>query len=205
MVTSIKVGTMNKPHFSQAADNNKGVILEQLRKVLQPGNQVLEIASGTGQHAAHFSAQMPEIIWQPSDRDLQEYDLVECLAGSPQSNLLAPIELDINHWPELPHQFDTVYSANCVHIIDWPSVENYVRGAASCLKSDGAFILYGPFKYGGDFTSESNRQFDGFLRETYPGGGIRDFEAIDELARKQGLSVESDTPMPANNQMLVWR
>ncbi|MEM7303173.1 MAG: DUF938 domain-containing protein [Pseudomonadota bacterium] len=196
---------MNEQHFSQAAENNKDFILAALQKVLRPKNHVLEVASGTGQHADHFSAAMPDIFWQPSDRDLELYGLKQNLIDIARPNLIPPIVLDINRWPRLPHVFDAVYSANCVHVIDWQSLENYIHGSAGSLGTQGALILYGPFKYGGEFTTESNAQFDVFLRGAYPGGGIRDFEAINELAQANGLVFESDTAMPANNQLLIWR
>ena len=196
---------MSERYFNNAADKNKDFILEQLRKALQPDDRVLEIASGTGQHAAHFTAHMPDIFWQPSDLDIHGTGLVENLSGLHRTNLLAPLTLDINHWPDISEQFDALYSANCIHVIDWQSVENYIRGAAGCLKTEGALILYDPFKFDGAFTTESNEQFDAFLRERYCGGGIRDFEAIDALATKEGLSFQSNTQMPANNQFLIWR
>ena len=195
---------MGDLHFSQAAEKNKNFILRELRKALLPRDHVLEIASGTGQHAIHFSTHMSDIVWQPSDRNLLEYRLAETLAGHSITNLSVAIEVDINHWPKLYTQYDAVYSANCLHVIDWQSVENYIKGAATCLKTHAALILYGPFKYGGDFTTESNEKFDAFLRETYLGGGIRDFQAIDDLAQREGLFFQSDTPMPANNQLLIW-
>lgn len=196
---------MGEPRFSLAADKNKEFILAELRKILKPGDRVLEVASGTGQHALHFSSGLPDVIWQPSDRDLYEYGLVDALAEYNRTNLQNPVKLDVNNWPDQGERFNAVYSANCVHVINWSSVENYIRGATRCLRNEGAFILYGPFKYKGGFTTDSNRQFDEFLRNTYPGGGIRDFEAVDECVQAEGLSFQSDTAMPANNQLLVWR
>jgi len=196
---------MSAPHFSQAAENNKDAILAQLRKILRPQDHVLEIASGTGQHADYFTAAMSDIVWQPSDRDLTEYGLEKYLSTLSRPNLIKPIIIDIDQWPDLPREYDAVYSANCVHIINFPSLEKYIRGATNALKTGGALILYGPFKYGGAFTTESNSQFDVFLRNTYPGSGIRDFEAVDELAQSEGLAFEDDIAMPANNQLLIWR
>jgi cyclopropane fatty-acyl-phospholipid synthase-like methyltransferase len=193
------------PHFSTSADNNKMPILEQLRTVLNDGNRVLEIASGTGQHALCFSADMPAIDWQPSDRDLQAFGLAETLAKQTRANLLELIVVDIAHWPPMAAKFDAVYSSNCLHIISSELVEPYISGAASCLRPGGSMLLYGPYKYGGNFTTPSNQDFDGFLRKTYPGGGIRDIEMVKELARANGLVFVSDTPMPANNQFMIWR
>ena len=196
---------MSLPHFSQAAENNKDAILAELKKILRPQDHVLEIASGTGQHADHFTSAMPDIVWQPSDRNLTDFGLEQTLSGLSRPNLLKPFVIDIDRWPELPRAYDAVYSANCVHIINVPSLENYIRGAANVLSTNGALILYGPFKYGGAFTTESNAQFDVYLRKTYPGSGIRDFEAVDELAHRQGLAFDEDIAMPANNQLLTWR
>jgi cyclopropane fatty-acyl-phospholipid synthase-like methyltransferase len=193
------------PGFSKAADNNKGHILEQLKACLKAGDRVLEIASGTAQHALHFSKHLPDVFWQPSDVDLETYNLAERLLSEPRDNLGEPLQLDVSAWPNFYPQFEAVYSANCLHIIDWSKVENYIEGAAKCLTTGGALLFYGPFKYGEKFTTDSNEKFNGFLETTYSGGGIRDFEAVDELAAKQGLTFVSDTPMPANNQFLIWR
>lgn len=193
------------PKFSKAADNNKDHILAQLRKCLKSGDRVLEIASGTAQHALYFSEQLPHVFWQPSDLDIETYGLSEVIGANSRDNLGTPFNLDVAAWPEMSEQYDAVYSANCIHIIEWEKVGNYVQEAAQSLRAGGALLFYGPFKYNGEFTTPSNQQFNGFLEQTYPGGGIRDFEALNELARTEGLSFESDTPMPANNQFLIWR
>ena len=198
--------SQSSPPFSKSADSNKDVILEQLKLCLKPGDILLEVASGTGQHAIHFSRAMPDVVWQASDRDLDAFGLQTTLStGVIRENLLPPVVLDIARWSALCDTYDVVYSANCLHVIPQELVELYVAGAAASLKAGGLMLLYGPFKYGGDFTTASNRDFDVFLRETYPGGGIRDFEWIDELAIANGLQFESDTAMPANNQFLIWR
>ncbi|MEM9677332.1 MAG: DUF938 domain-containing protein [Pseudomonadota bacterium] len=193
------------PHFSSAADKNKDVILECLQAVLKTGDRVLEIASGTAQHALHFATQMPEVTWQPSDRDLQEYGLTTAIAAANLGNLLAPIRLDVAAWPRDIEGYSAVYSANCIHVMPTGNLEPYIRGAAASLCPGGLMMFYGPFKYDGAFTTPSNESFDAFLSETYPGGGIRDFEAVDALARENGLSFVSDTAMPANNQFIVWQ
>jgi len=196
---------VNEPQFSKSADKNKGVILDQLRRYLAPGAEVLEIASGTGQHAIHFARAMPDVIWQPSDRDLDTFGLQDTLAGENLTNLRAPVELDVTRWPSFDHDYDTVYSANCIHVMPSRNLEPYIAGAAKALKPDGMMMLYGPFKYDGAFTTESNAQFDAFLRGTYEDGGIRDFEEVDRLAVENGLVFLSDTAMPANNQFIVWQ
>ncbi|MEM1038492.1 MAG: DUF938 domain-containing protein [Pseudomonadota bacterium] len=193
------------PHFSAAADKNKDVILQRLKAVLKPGHRVLEIASGTAQHALHFAKQMPEVTWQPTDRDLQEYGLKTTIAAANLGNLPAPIKLDVAAWPQDLGGYSAVYSANCIHVMPEDNLGPYVHGAAASLRPGGLMMLYGPFKYGGTFTTPSNESFDGFLSETYPGGGIRDFETVDALAQENGLSFVSDTAMPANNQFIVWQ
>lgn len=193
------------PPFSKSADNNKEHILEQLRGCLKSGDDVLEVASGTGQHGLHFSEHMPQITWQCSDLDLETFALANTLSQHARNNLPAPVVLDISDWPQLPQQYDAVYSANCIHIIPEALVQPYVEGAAVSLKTGGLMLLYGPYKYDGDFTTPSNADFDTFLRNTYPGGGIKDFETLDALALANGLKLEHDIAMPANNQFLIWR
>ena len=191
--------------FSRSADNNKDHILEQLRTCLKDGDRVLEIASGTGQHALHFSAALPNVTWQPSDVDLGTFALAKTIAANQRSNLLSPIVVDVADWPEGAGEFDAIYSANCVHIVGWSKVVDYIGGAANSLRPNGRLILYGPFKYEDQFTTPSNEEFDRFLGRTYAEGGIRDFEAIDQLAEQGGLVFERDVAMPANNQFLTWR
>lgn len=196
---------MSEPQFSKSADKNKDVILEQLRKRLSPGAEVLEIASGTGQHAVHFARAMPDIVWQPSDRNLHEYGLHDMLVEAKLDNLRPPITVDVTRWPDIEKQYGVVYSANCIHVMPHNNLGPYVAGAARALKPGGLMMLYGPFKCGGEFTTESNAQFDGFLRSTYEDGGIRDFEETDALAKANGLEFIDDTAMPANNQFIVWQ
>lgn len=172
---------------------------------LKSGDRVLEVASGTGQHALYFSTHMPDVQWQPSDVDLQTYALADTISASRRDNLQAPIVLDIAHWPSLRPRYDAVFSANCLHIIPEQLAMAYVPGAAKSLKSGGLMLLYGPFKYGGKYTTSSNEEFDTFLRRTYPGGGLRDFDVIDRIARECGLVFEKDVAMPANNQFLIWK
>lgn len=196
---------MGVPHFSKSADANKSAILQQLRKRCAPGAEVLEIASGTAQHALYFTQQMPDIIWQPSDIDIDAYGLRDAVSRAGQPNLRPPIVLDVFRFPTFENEYDAVYSANCIHVMPSENLEPYVAGASRALKSGGMMMLYGPFKYDGEFTTESNEKFDGFLRSTYLGGGIRDFSTVDGLAAKNGLEFHSDTQMPANNQFIIWR
>ena len=130
--------------------------------------------------------------------------LVERLEQEAPDNVLPPIIVDITHWPTLRPKYDAVFSANCIHIAPETLLEPYVAGAAKSLKPGGLLLLYGPFKYGGEFTTPSNAQFNEWLGANYPGGGIRDFDVVNGLAEQNGLKFVSDTPMPANNQFLVW-
>ncbi len=197
--------TSYEPPFSRSADANKDHILNQLTTCLKAGDLVLEIASGTGQHIVHFSKNLPDIHWQSSDVDLVNYGLPEVVANNQCANLLAPLSLDIASWPELNARFDAVYSANCIHIIGSELLAPYVAGAAGVLNPGGLMLLYGPYKYGGEFTTQSNADFDQYLRSSNQGGGIKDFETLDELAKQNGLALENDVDMPANNQFLIWR
>ncbi|WP_319621091.1 DUF938 domain-containing protein [Pseudovibrio sp. SPO723] len=198
--------------FNKAADNNKGFILEKLLKHLPEGSTVLEVASGTGQHALHFSKAMPAINWQPTDlpHHLQGISARFELEGQPE-NLMSPRALDISALPWstqsalFQQHFDALYACNCLHVISWDLVEAFFQGVDGTLKSGGHLFLYGPYKYEGAFTTQSNEQFDGWLKETYPGGGIRDFEAVNALAEAIGLTLVADHAMPANNQFLVWK
>lgn len=191
--------------FSQAAENNKEPIADVLREAFAGVGTVLEIASGTGQHAVYFAGCFPHVTWQPSD--LPEYlgDIRDRLAQEGLVNTLPPVALDVAQTPwEIP-VVDAIFSANAVHIMSWGHVEQMFTGMADVLGGDGVLCLYGPFKYGGEFTTPSNARFDDWLKSRDPVSGVRDFEAVDALARETGLSLVGDTAMPANNQLLVWR
>lgn len=191
--------------FSQACENNKRPILSVLQRHLQPGCRVLEVGSGTGQHVVFFAAELPDTAWQPSDRGDYLPIVAARVARAGLANVGKPVELDVDHprWSAGP--FAAVYSANTAHIMGWPSVERFVAGVGGVLAPGGLFLLYGPFNYGGRFTSASNESFDESLRQRDPASGIRDFEAVDALARDAGLNLVEDNAMPANNRLLVWR
>ena len=191
--------------FSQAADNNKTPILDVLKDWLKPGASVLEIGSGSGQHAIHFSQALSNIQWLPSDRPAVQSLLQHNAKKYGSSNLLVPITLDLaeSEWPA--SQIDAVYSANVLHIVSTDLGETMMKGAARCLQAGGLFILYGPFRYQGTFTTPSNAEFDDWLRVRDPNSGIRDFEWVDDLARAGDLILQEDRSMPANNQCLVFQ
>ena len=189
--------------FSEACERNKQPILDMLRDELAGSNRVLEIGSGTGQHAVHFARHLRHLEWQPTDRADCLPGLVARIAEEGAPNLLAPLELDVlqTHWPAVTA--DAVYSANTLHIMSWPEVEAFFSGVGQVLAVGGVLVVYGPFRYAGRFTSESNAAFDISLRERDAASGIRDIEAVNRLAETQGLALTADHAMPANNQLLV--
>jgi len=191
---------------SEACERNKEPILGILRDAFAAARHVLEIGSGTGQHAAWFARHLPHLQWQPSDRASELPALQARIAAEGGANLLPALELDVHAtpWPAVPA--DAVFSANTLHIMGWPGVEAFFAGIATVLAGPGATLaVYGPFRYGGAFTSPSNAAFDQWLRQRDAASGIRDFEAVDALARAAGLALAADHAMPANNQLLLWR
>jgi len=191
--------------FSDACERNKHPILEVLREAFSQAGDVLEIGSGTGQHAVHFARHLPHLAWQPTDRAEHLPGLAHRVALEGGENLRSPVELDVTHAPWRFDTTDAVFSANTLHIMSWPEVERFFAGVGRLLAAGGTLAVYGPFRYGGRYTSTSNEQFDLGLRSRDPASGIRDFEAIDALARAEGLMPLADHPMPANNQLLTWR
>jgi len=191
--------------LAEACERNKGPILAVLTGVFAASRSVLEIGSGTGQHAVHFARHLTHLVWQPSELGEQLVPLAERirLEGSP--NLRPPIELDVRRQPWPVEAVDAVFSANTLHIMAWDAVEDFFRGVRAVLRAPGVLCVYGPFRYGGAYTSASNAEFDRFLRQRDPASGIRDFEALARLARAAGLEPAADYAMPANNQTLVWR
>ena len=194
---------MIKP-FSQACENNKGPILEVLKTVFNKTKSVLEVGSGTGQHSVFFAEQLPHLQWYTSDRRINHEGINLWHKEANLTNLHGPLELDLNYaWPI--NNVDAIYTANTFHIVSWQLVEQFFKGVSTHLVSQGVVCIYGPFKYQGQFTSASNEEFDRFLTQRDPFSGIRDFEAIEQLARHAGLTLISDTAMPANNQLLVFK
>ena len=191
--------------FSQSCENNKHVIADILRDAFADAERILEIGSGTGQHAVHLAACLPHLVWQPSDIGGRLEGLGARIGREAPGNVAPPVELDVatESWPVCGA--DGVFSANCVHIIGRDLVACLFRGVGRVLGPAGTLCLYGPFRYGGEFTTESNAEFDAWLRARDPRSGVRDFEDIDRLAQAQGLRLLHDHAMPANNRLPVWR
>ena len=195
---------MNKP-FAESCEQNKHVILDVLKHEFSQQNSVLEIGSGTGQHAVFFAKHLSHLNWQCSDRETELSGINAWLEEAALSNLLTPIELDVltNKWPE--QKYDAAFSANAVHIMSWHAVEAMFEGLNGCLQNRAVVCLYGPFNYNGKFTSESNARFDQWLKQRNPLSGIRDIEKLNMLADQCGLTLHNDYEMPANNRILCWK
>ncbi len=196
---------MSAKPWSEACGRNCEPILAVLRVAFSNATRVLEIGSGTGQHAVFFADALPHLVWQPSDRPEHLPGIAAWCDEAGLPNLRAPLALDVNaaDWP-VP-ACDAVFSANTLHIMAWLSVENFFRGVARMLTPGGVLTVYGPFSYGGQHTAESNARFDAFLRARDPLSGVRDFDAVCALAHSHGLEFCEDHALPANNRVLTWR
>jgi cyclopropane fatty-acyl-phospholipid synthase-like methyltransferase len=194
---------MSRP-YSDACERNRGPILEVLRDHFADRRRVLEIGSGTGQHAVHFAAALPQVLWQTSDLAPSLPGMRRWLEESALPNLPQPIALDVTgSWPDT--SFDAIFSANTLHIMSWPEVCALFEALPAVLTPDAVLAVYGPFNYDGRFTSESNASFDAWLKQRSAQSGIRDFAAVDALARSIRFTLIEDRPMPANNRTLIWR
>ncbi|MBU2887836.1 DUF938 domain-containing protein [Gilvimarinus agarilyticus] len=189
--------------FSQACENNKDPILNVLTEVFSDRRRVLEIGSGTGQHAVYFAQNLPHLIWQTSDLSVNHVGINQWIDHQPSDNLLRPTVFDLRQ-PVWPTGIDAVFSANTAHIVSWPLVQALFTQVGQHLPPGGIFAQYGPFNYGGQYTSDSNAAFDQMLKKRDPDSGIRHFEEISQLAEQNALVLSKDYPMPANNRLLVW-
>jgi len=191
--------------FAESSEQNKDPILDVLSKQLAHAKTVLEIGSGSGQHAVYFARHLPHLHWQTSDVAENHSGIQQWIDEADLANLAPPLELDVSQplWPA--REIDAVFSANCVHIMAWPCVEKMFAGVAEVLKPQGLLCLYGPFNYAGNYTSPSNEEFDRWLKARDPQSGIRDYEQLLELGRKHALRLVHDYEMPANNRILIWQ
>ncbi len=191
--------------FSQACENNKRAILDVLHRHLDGVELLLELGSGTGQHARFFAEQLPSLCWQASDLADNLPGIEAWREDYPGDNLPAPHLLDVT-WPDWGIAIPgAVFTANSLHIMPWSSVETLFAYLGEHAPAGNRLLVYGPFNYGGQYTSESNARFDEWLGLQHPGGGIRDFEAVDALAGAAGYRLLDDTAMPANNRLLAWQ
>lgn len=191
--------------FSQACENNKDPILRVLRSAFAGTKRVLEVGSGTGQHAVYFAQHLSHLLWQPSDRAENLPGIQLWLEAYKLTNMLPLLELDVTmaNWPIT--QVDALFSANTLHIMGTSEVALFFEKVDQVLLSGGKLCVYGPFNYQGQFTSESNARFNQWLYQQNPKSAIRDFEWIDGLAGKIGLTLLQDHAMPANNRLLEWQ
>ena len=187
-----------------ATERNRGAIEQVLRQYFADRHRVLEIGSGTGQHAVHFASVFPHLVWQTSDRAENLAGIASWLEDARLPNTPPALHLDVSGiWPEA--RFDAVFSANTLHIMSWREVELMFSGLDQVLTADAVLVIYGPFNYHGDYTSDSNRDFDLALKAAVPHRGIREQTAVDALAGSIGLKLIADVAMPANNRCLVWQ
>lgn len=190
--------------FPEACERNKLAILEVLQEILTTPGLVLEVGSGTGQHAAFFSRHLPHLDWQPSDLPQNLPSIRAWAADEGPQNLLEPLILDLLSDPWPISQAQAIVCINTIHIVSWDAVEELFRGAGRLLPTGGVIYAYGAYRYADRPLEPSNQQFDRWLKVRDSGSGIRDFEAVDRLAKQNGLLLVDDRAMPANNRSIWW-
>jgi hypothetical protein len=190
--------------FSEACERNKEPILTVLRACFAERTQVLEIGSGTGQHAVYFARHLAHLTWHPTERLRFLTDLTARVQLEGHHNLRPPTVLDVRQrvWPV--RSVDAIFTANTLHIMSWPEVSAMYHGIGGVLAPGGVLCVYGPFRYSGRYTSDSNREFDEALKERDPASGLRDVEAVTTLAAPYGLRLVADHDLPAFNRLLVF-
>jgi SAM-dependent methyltransferase len=191
--------------FAQSCETSQRPILEALGKELADARHVLEIGCGTGQHAVYFAASLPHLVWSASDLPRTHAGIRAWFEEADLPNLRGPIALDVEEtdWPI--READAIFTANTLHAMPWRSVGCLIRGAARTLVPGGMLVVYGPFRFGGDYASDSAIELDSLLRMRNPSSGLRDFEAVDRLAAHQGLRFRRNHPMPEYHRLLVWQ
>lgn len=205
MQSPVMMPAMSSLPFSQSCENNREPIGAVLRRHIRTPARLLEIGSGTGQHGYYYSAEFAELFWQPSDRAENLSAISQWVAAAGRDNFAEPLQLDVLDAPVLHQTYDYLFSANTLHIMPWRAVEAFFALMPSLLKTEARVFIYGPFNYGGQFTSDSNAAFDRWLKEAGAHRGIRDREAVEQLAGQAALELLEDNPMPANNRLLVFQ
>lgn len=191
--------------FAESSEQNREPIFNVIEPLFRDCRSILEVGSGTGQHAVYFAQDLPHLVWHTSDLAENHPGIRQWIEESGLENVRLPVELDTmqSQWPGI--KVDAVFSANTAHIMHWNAVAALFAGVGNLLSPGGKFTLYGPFNYQGKFTSESNARFDQWLKDRDAGSGIRDFEALDQLAQQAGMQLVDDFGMPANNRILYWQ
>ncbi len=194
---------MDKP-YSAACDNNQHAILSIIEDLFANCRRILEIGSGTGQHAVFFADKLRHLSWQTSDLQENHEGIKLWLNEAGLNNTLPPLMLDVTQadWPMV--EVDAVFSANAVHIMGWDAVKAMIAGVGKLLSEGGLLVLYGPFNYNNSYSSESNASFDVWLKQRNSESGIRNFEDLESLAAAAGMYLQDDYAMPANNRILCW-
>ncbi len=195
---------MTKP-FSQSCENNKQPILQVIQSVFNKPATVWEIGSGTGQHACYFAQNLPHITWQTTDREENRQGLDKWIEEANLINLPKSLKLNVTDKTWSCQQIEALFTANTLHIMNWQAVENLFSRLENYLSEKAAVCIYGSFNYNGQYTSSSNEEFNQWLKIRDPDSGIRDFEAIERLAKTAGLMLKNDHQMPANNRLLIFQ
>ena len=192
---------MNKP-YSESCDQNKEPILSVISALFSTCSNILEIGSGTGQHAVYFAEKMPQLKWYSSDFLLNIEGINMWLADAGLVNVVPPFELNVTSSPWPDFDVDAVFTANSLHIMHQQDIVNLMRGVGKLLKTDGSLVIYGPFNYNGFYSSASNESFDCWLKHRDPLSDIKHFEEIECLANNNGMRFAEDYEMPVNNRIL---
>lgn len=193
--------------YSESSEQNRVPIFSVIQPYLEKCHTVLEVGSGTGQHAVYFASQLPDLTWSTSELPEHHAGIQMWLDEAGLSNVQDPVALDVcnvEHWQKLP-QYDAIFTANTLHIMSADHVRCLFEHVAKHLQKEGGLMIYGPFNYHGQYTSESNARFDEWLKSRDPVSGIRDVDWLQALAELNGLVLVNDVAMPANNRVLIWR
>ena len=194
---------MTEP-FADATVKNRQPIVEQLKKLLRSSSKVLEVGSGTGQHAVWFAPRLPWLTWLPSDLPINLFGIERWIKDFPSDNLAQPIALNVSEgWPKTEH--DVIFSANTAHIMQPQEVKKMIVNGAESLPSRGLFCLYGPFIFGNTALAKSNIKFNKKLQDLHPSMGIRKFHDLNMLALAGSMKLLEIVSMPANNHLIVWQ